>query len=168
MSRGLKPKSFGRLNVRDKSRTYLRSKSKSKSKSKGKDKSKGKYGGPFATLRMTAKNEQKQRQKQNKYGVRSPSLRSMVRMTAKNRQRQLQRRERVSQTLYLERIPRWGVADLYVGPSALEFLLSRDPGLRPGLVCVGPLALNDATGPLALNDAGFERRLALVWCLVSS
>ena len=151
---------------------------------------------------MTAKNEQKQRQKQNKYGgsvryaqddsekrtkatakakantgVRSPSLRSMVRMTAKNRQRQLQRRERVSQTLYLERIPRWGVADLYVGPSALEFLLSRNPGLRPGLVCVGPLALNDATGPLALNDAtgplalndaGFERRLALVWCLVSS
>jgi hypothetical protein len=152
MSRGLKPKSFGRLNVRDKSRTYLRS----KSKSKGKDKSKGKYGGPFATLRMTAKNEQKQRQKQNKYGgpfatlrmtakneqkqrqkqnkygVRSPSLRSMVRMTAKNRQRQLQRRERVSQTLYLERIPRWGVADLYVGPSALEFLSAITWAFGPG------------------------------------
>ena len=39
MSRGLKPKFGGGLNVWDKSQTYLKSK----------------YGGPFATLRMTAK-----------------------------------------------------------------------------------------------------------------
>jgi hypothetical protein len=33
--------------------------------------------------------------------------------------------------------------------SALKFLLPNNPGLRPGLVCVGPLAL---------NAAGSERR----------
>ena len=30
--------------------------------------------------------------------------------------------------------------------------LTHHPGLRPGLVYVGPLALNDDLGPLGLND----------------
>ena len=60
----------------------------------------------------------------------------------------------------LEHVTRWWRWSLCVGPSALGCFASRYPGLRPRLVCVGPLALKSALAVgMALAVSGAAAQL---------